>query len=670
MPKKFRSSSLFLSAVMFTGAGALPACSTAPQQPAPQQQAARPAQPQQPLGRPAWATADRLVGTIDAGAELGIQVHLRMRNEAEAAAELAAISDPDGPRYGQFLTDEEYNAKYAPTAADVAAVRAHLEANGLRVTFVPGNNAYVAASGPAAAVEHAFNTRIGLYNVDGRVKRAPNVALTLPDAVQSKVLTVLGVSSPVKMGPTTVRRGAMTRQAAIAAIRAKAGDQFHPNDSVPPDTCSEWYGQIPDTEDPAYPGYAPLTYLPCGYRPAHIRAAYGFSTLVHKGKDGRGQSVAIVDAYQSPTLLQDAQTYAANNDPDYPLLDSQFSAQMAPGTPTDPDTGWYGEQTLDVEAVHAMAPGAKIVYVGAQSAYDQDLIAAINMIVDQRLAHIVSNSYGMLEAGANVVAWRAIARQAGLKGIGLYFSSGDNGDESYGGFFPPSADFPASLDTVTAVGGTSLALGRTGNRIFEVGWETGASFLEAPAATGDMAPPPATWSPDPPGYFVFGAGGGTSLIFEQPDWQQGIVPTAIANLPGVPARAVPDVAMLADPLTGFIIGQTDPSTGKYSEGGIGGTSLACPLFAGAMAIAEQNRKTHFGFANPILYKASKKGAFRDIAPTAQPQAVALPGGVVATFDFPNQSIKTAVGWDNVTGLGVPDGENFLKAVKAPKPTTK
>jgi subtilase family serine protease len=666
MSKTFRSSSWFLSAVMLSGTAVLPACSTAPQAPAAPQQAARPAQAQQPLGPPAWATDNRRIGHIDADAELGIQVHLRMRNEAEAAADLAAISDPDSPRYGQFLTDEEYNAKYAPTAADVAAVGAHLEANGLRVTFVPGNHAYVAATGSAAAVEHAFKAEIGLYNVNGKVKRAPNMALSLPAAVQSKVLTVLGVSSPVKMGPTAVHRGAMTQKAAIAAIRAKAGDQFQPNDTVPPDTCSEWFGQIPDTEDPPYPGYGPLTYLPCGYRSAHVRAAYGFSKLVHKGKDGRGQSVAIVDAYLSPTLLKDAMIYAANNDPDYPLDAKQFSAQMAPGTPTDPDTGWYGEQTLDVEAVHAIAPGAKIVYVGAQSSYDQDLIAAINLIVEKRLAHIVSNSYGMLEAGANVVAWRAIARQAGLKGIGLYFSSGDNGDESYGGWFPPSADFPASLDLVTAVGGTSLALGRAGDRLFEVGWETGASFLETPAATGDMAPSPATWDPAPPGYFVFGAGGGTSLIFDQPAYQKGVVPDEIANLPGAPARAVPDVAMLADPLTGFIIGQTDPSSGEYAEGAIGGTSLACPLFAGAMAIAEQNRKAHVGFANPVLYKAAKRGAFLDVAPADEPQAVALPGGVVATFDFPGQSIKTAVGWDNVTGLGVPDGDNFLKGVRVIK----
>lgn len=668
MPKKFRSPSWFLSAVLFGGAGLVPACSTGPQQ-APPPQAAQPGQPEGPLGRPAWATPNRLVGRIDAGEDLGIQVHLRMRNEAQADAELAAISDPDSPRYGQFLTDEEYDARYAPTAEDVAAVRAHLEASGLRVTYVAGNHAYLAARGPASAVERAFKTEIGLYDVDGKIKRAPKTALALPMGVESKVLTVLGVSSPAKMGPTTVKRGGMTQKAAIAAIRAKAGDQFHPNDSVPPDTCSEWFGQIPDTEDPPYPGYGPLTYLPCGYRPAHVRAAYGFSKLVQKGKDGHGQSVAIVAAYLSPTLLKDAMIYAANNDPDYPLDPAQFSAQMAPGTPTDPDAGWYGEQTLDVEAVHAMAPGAKIVYVGAQSASDQDLIAAINLIIEKHLAHIVSNSYSMLEGGANVVAWRAVAKQAGLKGIGLYFSSGDNGDESYGGWFSPSVDFPASLDTVTAVGGTSLALGRAGDRYFEVGWETGASFLETPAAAGDMAAPAATWDPDPPGYFVFGSGGGTSLVFDQPDYQKGVVPDAIANLPGAPARAVPDVAMLADPLTGFIIGQTDPSTGEYTEGAIGGTSLACPLFAGAMALAEQNRKTHFGFANPVLYKAAKKGAFRDIAPADEPQAVALPGGIVATFDYPNQSIKTAVGWDNVTGLGVPDGANFLNAVK-PLPKKK
>jgi subtilase family serine protease len=303
-----------------------------------------------------------------------------------------------------------------------------------------------------------------------------------------------------------------------------------------------------------------------------------------------------------------------------------------------------------------MAPGARIVYVGAQSPTDQDLVGAINLVVANNLASIVSNSYGMVEQqGNDFVVWRGLATQAGLKGIGLYFSSGDSGDETFS-LGVPSADFPASLDLVTAVGGTSLAIGRTGQRLWEVGWETGASYL-TPGADGKSS-----WAPGPPGYFVFGAGGGTSFVFTQPAWQAGVVPDSIATSGGSPARVVPDVAMVADPITGYLIGETDAS-GTYNESPIGGTSLACPLFAGTIALAQQNAGRAFGFANPLLYKAHRGGGFHDVEPPTSPQAVTVQPGIVATFNYPSLTIKTAQGYDNVTGVGTPDGANFLDATK-------
>jgi subtilase family serine protease len=429
-----------------------------------------------------------------------------------------------------------------------------------------------------------------------------------------------------------------------------------------------------DSTDPQFGNYpAQVPYAPCGYTPGQLRAAYGFSQTIRRGNDGTGVKIAIVDAFLSPTLLQDAQTYAAQHDPDYPLLDAQFSAQMAPGNPQTPDPNWYGEQSLDVEAVHAMAPGATIVYVGAQSPQDVDLIAAINLIVEGNLASIISNSYGSPEGQANdFVVWKAATTHAGLKGIGVYFASGDHGDE-LGNLGSVSADFPASLPTVTAVGGTSLALGQRNERVFEAGWETTISFLMRPMPVGvdggvmprdsDAGPPALQWAPPAPGQFLFGAGGGTSLVYEQPAWQAGIVPDDIANTPGAPARVVPDVAMLADPLTGFLVGMT--TNGTYAESPTGGTSLACPLFAATMALAEQHVGKSFGFANPRLYAAHDK-AFRDIVPNSTPQGVVISrsqGNVFGTIDYAGQSIKTAVGYDNVTGLGAPDGQNFLTALE-------
>ncbi len=453
--------------------------------------------------------------------------------------------------------------------------------------------------------------------------------------------------------------------------------------------CSQYFGQYNDQLPAAYgPGYATSTssYL-CGYTPAQLRGAYGTASLVDAKNDGTGVTVAILDAYQSPTLLADAQKYALAHDPGHPLLSSQFTAVTGPSTinPEPPvDTGWFGEQSLDVEAIHAAAPGANIVFVGAASASDQDLSAAINVVISKRLATMVSNSWGSPEGVANdFVVWQQTVLHAGLKGIGVYFSSGDDGDfNSFAdpndnlGF--PSPSFPASLPHVTAVGGTSLAIDAKNSYLFETGWATSYSTFLPELADGgaiptddagnflDGGPTINAWQPAAPGTFGGGAGGGVSEVYSQPRYQKGIVPAALANEPGAPARVVPDVATLADPYTGFLIGLTDPTSGEYSEGDIGGTSLACPLFVGTMALAQQKAGHTIGFANAQLY-ALKSSAFRDVQSSKTPQAVAfdVPGyyPAIITLGYHGETIDTAKGYDTITGLGTPNGSSFVNALK-------
>ena len=646
-----------LSAVALSGLATAVACSSsgpvdAASEPAASEPAASEAEAASVAATPRWAQAANFIGRAPADEVVSIQVHLRLRAEAEAEAELAAVSDPESPRYRQYLSDEEFDRKYAPDAADVAAVRAHLEAHGLQIGAVPASRIFVPARGTVAQIEKAFGTEIGRYNFQGSARRAPIHAPHLPTRIHGVIRGTLGLTQPLPM---------KAHRVAVGGLRAVDMANSHPHDTSGPNACSEWYGQALDTTDPAYGGGYPdpLSYAPCGYTPAKLRGAYGIESAVKKGTDGKGVSIAIVDAFLSPTLLQDAQTYAAQNDPDYPLATSQLTTVVAPSTqPTEPqDPGWWTEATLDVEAVHTTAPGAKIVFVSAQTPTDQDLVSAINTVVDKKLATIITNSYGSAEEEGYVdfLLWNATLTQAGLKGIGVYFSSGDYGDNGI-----PSPDFPASHPSVTAVGGTSLALGPTDQRIFESGWETGVSFLFS-QYNPDGGVGPVAWYPGGAGYFYFGSGGGTSEVYAQPSYQVGVVPAALANLPGVAARVVPDVAMLADPVTGFLIGQTQG--GVYSEYAIGGTSLASPLFAGVMALAEQNAGKKLGFANPALYKARNK-AFTDIVPLATPQAVVIPGGgVVATFDDEAQTLHTAVGYDNVTGLGTPNGQSFLDALK-------
>jgi hypothetical protein len=105
-----------------------------------------------PLQRatPRWATPDRFVGAVAPDERIAIQVHLGLRDEAAAEAALRAISDPQSPRFRQYLSNAELESLHLPTVADVTAVRAHLEANGLRVTYVPDNRAFVSAEGSAS----------------------------------------------------------------------------------------------------------------------------------------------------------------------------------------------------------------------------------------------------------------------------------------------------------------------------------------------------------------------------------------------------------------------------------------------------------------------------------------------------------------------------------------
>jgi subtilase family serine protease len=628
-----------------------------------------------PQSHPQWATPSSKVADPAAASAVTFRVYLRTRNEAGAEAVAKAVSDPTSSAYGQYLSTAQVRAQFAPTQSQVNSVRGWLGSSGFAIDTVPTNNAYVEATGTAAQVNRAFNVHLGEYTVKGQTLRAPNTDLSIPGSLTNTVVGVVGIDQSESLMKPALVGGPSDVGTSNATARANAVNNAVTPGVVPPPAgfrnarpCSQFFGQQVDTVDPTFQGKT-LTYAPCGYVPSQLRGAYGIDKAVNAGIDGRGVTVAIVDAFGSPNLFKDAAEYARRNDPAHPLLASQFTEQVAPPTPGSEApgqcgaAGWYGEQSLDVEAVHAMAPGAHILYVGGADCQNMSLDASLNSIIAAHSANMVSNSYG--NAGEDVPAttiqaFNQIAVQAVLEGIGVYFSSGDSGDEA-ARIGRPEADFSASDPWVTAVGGTSLGIGKNNNVVLQTGWEIGRGTLVNGAWTAPK--------------FQSGSGGGTSRQFAEPFYQQGVVPDALAaeNQTGTNrGRVVPDISMLADPNTGFLIGmtQTFPEGVFYDQFRIGGTSLASPLMAGLMADSDQLVHFHHGFINPMIYFfTSRTPAINDVQPqTGAVARVDFVNGTDATqgfiksvrmFNDPDQTIHTTKGYDNVTGLGTPNGIAFL-----------
>jgi subtilase family serine protease len=603
----------------------------------------------QPSGRqlltgtkPQWATAQADKGAAADSGKVTARVYLAGKDAKGLAAYAQAVSDPNSASYGHYLTAAQTQARFGATAAQRAAVTKWLTSAGLKVTG--GNQHYLTVTGDVAAAEKAFGTTLHNYSKAGKTYRAPAATASAPASLNGAVLTVTGLDTAPK--------------------KVSHDDTLPPPDAVFKNAgpFSTYFGSNTNTKLPdAYGVKAP--YAIKGYTGEQLRAAYGAGKYT-----GKGVRVAITDAYASPYIAQDAAQYAKRNG------DQKYKAgqltQVLPSDYTKTDecgaSGWYGEETLDVEAVHALAPDANIVYVGGASCYDDDLLDALNKVVDGHLADIVSNSWGDVEANETpdvAAAYDQVFQQGAVEGIGFYFSSGDAGD-NVASTGVKQADTPGNSPWATSVGGTSLAVGKNDTYQWETGWGTERAPLSADGKT---------WTGFP-GPYTSGAGGGTSKLYAQPFYQRGVVPDslALANGGSVKQRVEPDIAAVADPNTGFLVGQTQTfpdGSLQYSEYRIGGTSLAAPVIAGVQALAQQARHgIAIGFANPLIYNQYGTSVYHDVTdhPLGQGRDLA-----VVRVDFANSfdssdgvitslrslgkdaSLHATVGYDDVTGVGTP-----------------
>jgi len=652
---------------------------------------------------PAVASAHSL-GKTPSSTAIEVDVGLQLSDPSGAVAVERAVSDPKSPSYRHFLTPAQWEKRFSPTKANVEAVTSYLRSQGLTVSGVSPDRMTVEASGSAATIEKAFATGLGQYKKGGRNVRLASAPLKVPGSIASLITGISGIDQNVST-PDHLTGAAVPRGKKLKEIPQPEGFR----NGTP---CSAFYAQQLDAIDPAFgAGFTePLPYAVCGYTPPQLQSAYGLTSQISSGIDGTGVTVAIVDAYVSPTLLSDAQHYSQLNQPSQVLGSGQFSESLAKSFNQQelceaPE--WSGEQTLDVEAVHATAPGAKILYVGAKNCLN-GLYKSVQQIVDGHQAEIITDSWGdnggdLLDSAGSRRSFDNILLMAIGTGIGVQFSAGDEGDE-FANLGMTVADYPSSSPLQTAVGGTSLQVNEAGARAGEVGWSTSKSVLctqtlkeaEYPGCKKGKI---GKWLPKAPGAYLYGGGGGTSFEYPEPFYQEGVVPQTLAErnskITGILNRVEPDISMNADPTTGMLVGETQvfPDGTYYDQYRIGGTSLSSPLFAGVMADANQAAGGALGFVNPRLYELAAAGApnaYYDVVPAGlQANARvdyldgvdAAEGTIISarTLDYQgreefcsgtenctrqNVAISTAAGFDSMTGIGTP-GNGLIAALAKP-----
>jgi hypothetical protein len=369
-----------------------------------------------------------------------------------------------------------------------------------------------------------------------------------------------------------------------------------------------------------------------GYTPAEIHKAYGFDQISFGSNsvtaDGQGQTIAIVDAYNDPNIISDLKTFdttfGISPPPSFQIVSQTGSTSKLPST----DAGWAGEISLDVEWAHAIAPGANILLVEANSATLDDLMTAVNYARHVSGVSAISISWG----GSEFFSWSNgeftgetqydpnFTTPSGHQGITFVAAAGDSGSFS-------GVEWPAASPNVLSVGGTSLYTNSDGSYSTEASWN--------------------------------GTSGGYSQIEAQPSYQN-IVQTS-------GARSTPDVSMVGDPNTGVAVYDSLADQGVSGWQQVGGTSAGAPIWSALVAIANQGRVaagegTLDGVSQtlPILYSlyttASYDTNYNDVVDAGSSNPWHWRWG------FGVSGNQATIGYDTATGLGTPKAAALVDAL--------
>lgn len=283
------------------------------------------------------------------------------------------------------------------------------------------------------------------------------------------------------------------------------------------------------------------------YTPAQIRHAYGFDTITGTGA---GQTIAIVDAYGSPTIQNDLNVFCTK----FSIPSTTVTIATPNGMSKTTNSGWALETSLDVEWAHVIAPGATILLVEAASASTNNLIQCIDYAAQH--ASAVSMSWGSPEFSGE----SNYNSHFNVPKVSFFASSGDSGAQ---------VCWPADSPYVVGVGGTTLKLDASNNITSETAWS--------------------------------GSGGGQSKYISRPAFQQGWQSSAY--------RQVPDVSLVADPNTGVQVYDSTKYSGQSGWWVVGGTSASAPQWAAAFALVNGSRTTPISTVNADLYGIGTPSTF-------------------------------------------------------------
>ncbi len=511
------------------------------------------------------------------------------------------------PRDRKYLNDEEFNSTFGADPADLAKIAAWARTSKLKVLDSSVPMRRVLVQGSIRDISKAFGVELNDYQhpqtgrFRGRVGQ-----IHVPADLSGVVQGVFGLDTR-NVGHPRIRRG-----------------NFRPVDIETLGLASKKKGGSAAPAANPFPG---------AFFPTEVAELYAYPSQLN----GSGQNVAIFafngtspdprGGYKLAALQNYFDKVLGGNTPTIKDVVVQ-----GPGNDPGPDTtassnrgDSTGEVMLDMCVVGSVAPDANIFMYFTEFT-SQGWVDALNQaITDDNQISVISISYGNPEDDPEG-AWTSMGVQnvnlavqaAVAKGITICCASGDDGSsDGATNLTGAHVDFPASSPFVLGVGGTNLvATSATPPTIqSETVWN---EILQNEGATG----------------------GGVSDVFTKPTYQNSVSVPPSANPPHNIGRGVPDVAAVADPVTGVVVMHID---GKHLEQ-IGGTSASTPLWASLIARLNQGLNARCGFLNPLLYGKFSSGVLRDIK--------------VGN----NGAYPAGPGWDACTGLGSPNGVQLFQAL--------